>query len=266
LKDDFGIGSIKLDFGFSKRKEKKKEKKKKNSVSLGNDFGFKPLNLDFGIDSPKDKPQIKEPQITSTKNDFGMIPLGNSGSKKLKTPKFSKPQKPQITELGKARLKYDRQAAENKARIEHGLEIKKNTAVEKTKPTLMSNIKRIQNKMAEKKAMKARGIPADYEQRIQEDKRKGEIEARANEAAIRFNKMESGKTAENISFEKASKMEQLTAKIKNKKRVRYRFTVTDKDGDGSKTFEESTLSMAQTRVANWRSLGKIVSPIQQVIF
>jgi len=264
LKDDFGIGNVSFDFGFDKPQKKKKEKAKQgNKFSLGNDFGFTPL----GVGSSTNK----EPQVTSTKNDFGMIGLGGmfgSSNKSIKAPKMPKMPQRKINPTQKLEDKLKQQAAENKIKAKYGIKTPKNSAVAPQAPTLSERVAAFKNKRYEDNLRKKAGIPKDFEANIAAEKNKAEIEARTAKATERYyknNEVYDEKTGTQKSkIYDASKLEKLKAKIKKNKSTLYQVTVT-KEGDSKTLPPFRKLEDAQLAAGSYRANGYSVSPIQQII-
>jgi len=264
LKDDFGIGNVNFDFGFNKPQKKKKEKAKQgNKFSLGNDFGFTPL----GVGSSTNK----EPQVTSTKNDFGMIGLGGmfgSSNKSIKAPKMPKMPQRKINPTQKLEDKLKQQAAENKIKAKYGIKTPKNSAVAPQAPTLSERVAAFKNKRYEDNLRKKAGIPKDFEANIAAEKNKAEIEARTAKATERYyknNEVYDEKTGTQKSkIYDASKLEKLKAKIKKNKSTLYQVTVT-KEGDSKTLPPFRKLEDAQLAAGSYRANGYSVSPIQQII-
>lgn len=264
MKDDFGIGNVSFDFGFDKPQKKKKEKAKQgNKFSLGNDFGFTPL----GVGSSTNK----EPQVTSTKNDFGMIGLGGmfgSSNKSIKAPKMPKMPQRKINPTQKLEDKLKQQAAENKIKAKYGIKTPKNSAVAPQAPTLSERVAAFKNKRYEDNLRKKAGIPKDFEANIAAEKNKAEIEARTAKATERYyknNEVYDEKTGTQKSkIYDASKLEKLKAKIKKNKSTLYQVTVT-KEGDSKTLPPFRKLEDAQLAAGSYRANGYSVSPIQQII-
>jgi len=264
LKDDFGIGNVSFDFGFDKPQKKKKEKAKQgNKFSLGNDFGFTPL----GVGSSTNK----EPQVTSTKNDFGMIGLGGmfgSSNKSIKAPKMPKMPQRKINPTQKLEDKLKQQAAENKIKAKYGIKTPKNSAVAPQAPTLSERVAAFKDKRYEDNLRKKAGIPKDFEANIAAEKNKAEIEARTAKATERYyknNEVYDEKTGTQKSkIYDASKLEKLKAKIKKNKSTLYQVTVT-KEGDSKTLPPFRKLEDAQLAAGSYRANGYSVSPIQQII-
>lgn len=264
MKDDFGIGNVSFDFGFDKPQKKKKEKAKQgNKFSLGNDFGFTPL----GVGSSTNK----EPQVTSTKNDFGMIGLGGmfgSSNKSIKAPKMPKMPQRKINPTQKLEDKLKQQAAENKIKAKYGIKTPKNSAVAPQAPTLSERVAAFKDKRYEDNLRKKAGIPKDFEANIAAEKNKAEIEARTAKATERYyknNEVYDEKTGTQKSkIYDASKLEKLKAKIKKNKSTLYQVTVT-KEGDSKTLPPFRKLEDAQLAAGSYRANGYSVSPIQQII-
>lgn len=264
MKDDFGIGNVSFDFGFDKPQKKKKEKaKQSNKFSLGNDFGFTPL----GVGSSTNK----EPQVTSTKNDFGMIGLGGmfgSSNKSIKAPKMPKMPQRKVSNTQKFEDKLKQQAAENKIKEKYGIKPTKGSAVAPQAPTLSERVAAFKNKRYEDNLRKKAGIPKDFEANIAAEKNKAEIEARTAKATERYyknNEVYDEKTGTQKSkIYDASKLEKLKAKIKKNKNTLYQVTVT-KEGDSKTLPPFRTLSEANLAAGSYRASGYSVSPIQQII-
>jgi len=264
LKDDFGIGNVNFDFGFNKPQKKKKEKAKQgNKFSLGNDFGFTPL----GVGSTTNK----EPQVTSTKNDFGMIGLGGmfgSTNKKMKLPKAPKMPTRKISHKQKFEDHLKQQAAENKLKLKYGIKPTKGSAVAPKVPTLSEKIAAFKNKRYEEGLRKKAGIPKDFEKNIAAEKNKAEIQARTTQAAERYAKANEVYDAKDKEWKskviESNRLDKLKAKVKKQRRVAYRFTAT-KEGV-SETMTQKDLVEAQRVAGEMRSQGWSVSPIQQIFF
>ena len=267
MKDDFGIGNVSFDFGFDKPQKKKKEKAKQgDKFSLGNDFGFTPL----GVGSSTNK----EPQVTSTKNDFGMIGLGGmfgSSNKKMKMPKAPKMPVKKVSSTQKFEDKLKQQAAENKIKAKYGIKTPKNSAVAPQAPTLSERVAAFKNKRYEDNLRKKAGIPKDFEANIAAEKQKAQVEARTAQAAERYANanqiQEQNKKGEWETKSKvldSTRLEKLKAKAKRQKREAYRFTIT-KEGV-TETLTQKDLVEAERVAGQMRSQGWSVSPIQQIFF
>lgn len=262
-RDDFGIGNVNFDFGFNKPQKKKKEKAKQgNKFSLGNDFGFTPL----GVGSTTNK----EPQVTSTKNDFGMIGLGGmfgSTNKKMKLPKAPKMPTRKISHKQKFEDHLKQQATENKLKLKYGIKPAKGSAVAPKVPTLSEKIAAFKNKRYEEGLRKKAGIPKDFEKNIAAEKEKAEIQARTTQAAERYyknNEIYDDATGHQKSkVYKASKLDKLKAKIKKKGTAFYLLTVT-KEGESKTLPPIKKLEDAEIAAGSYRANGYSVSPIQQI--